>query len=135
MAATLYLTQASYDRILAALRAVYPQEGCGFCSGRGGCITTIYPITNTLDSPVAYAMDPQEQIAALLAMEAAGETLLAIYHSHPHGPAGPSPSDIAHAYYPEAGYIIVSFARPEQPLMQAFSIVENSVQPIRLVSV
>lgn len=135
MAATLYLTQASYDRILAALRAVYPQEGCGFCSGREGRITTIYPVTNALSSPVAYAMDPQEQLAALLAMEAAGETLLAIYHSHPGGPAGPSPADIAHAHYPEAGYVIVSFAQPEQPIVRAFSIVDGRVQPIRLVSV
>jgi proteasome lid subunit RPN8/RPN11 len=39
-------------------------------------------------------------------MEAQGLEMVGIYHSHPHGPDSPSPTDIAEAYYPDAVYLI-----------------------------
>jgi proteasome lid subunit RPN8/RPN11 len=51
-------------------------------------------------------MEPGEQLKAMLAIEEAGEELLAIYHSHPGGPAWPSPSDVAEAAYPGVIHLI-----------------------------
>jgi len=53
------------------------------------------------------------------------EELLAIYHSHP-GSAEPTPSetDVRLAYYPQAIYFIIGLAGP-QPVMRAFSILEQ----------
>jgi proteasome lid subunit RPN8/RPN11 len=42
----------------------------------------------------------------MLEIENNGWELSGIFHSHPHGPPVPSPSDVAQAYYPEAVYLI-----------------------------
>jgi proteasome lid subunit RPN8/RPN11 len=47
-------------------------------------------------------MNPQQQLDALLDMEQNGWDLLAIYHSHPHGPELPSHTDILEHFYPDA---------------------------------
>jgi proteasome lid subunit RPN8/RPN11 len=56
--------------------------------------------------------------------EDAGLELLAIYHSHPQGPEGPSETDIAMATYPEATYIIISLANRARPRVRAFRMAE-----------
>ena len=106
---TLHLTADQWSAVLAHLWEVYPQEGCGFLAGQGGRVTAVYPVPNRLASAVAFEMEPAAQINALLAIEQSGAELLAIYHSHPHTAAHPSPTDItAAAHYPEAGLFIVS---------------------------
>ena len=72
-------------------------------------------------------------LAAFLAMETQDEELLAIYHSHPQGPAHPSPTDIAQAYYPDVVQIIVSLAECKRPLIRAFTIKNGTVTPVTIV--
>lgn len=82
-------------------------ERCGLISGPGRVGQTIHPIPNCAADPKrAFSMAPEELIAAFARIEAAGETLTAIYHSHPNGRASPSASDVAQAHYREAGYLI-----------------------------
>lgn len=82
-------------------------ERCGLISGPACIGQTIHPITNcAVDPRRAFSMAPRELIAAFARMEAAGESLTAIYHSHPHGRASPSASDVAQAHYRDAGYLI-----------------------------
>lgn len=90
-----------------------PEEACGLLSGEITAGLTyfakeIYEMTNMLHSPVRYRLDPAEQIAVFERMDAQGQDLVGIYHSHPHGPPHPSPTDIAEATYPETVYIIWS---------------------------
>jgi proteasome lid subunit RPN8/RPN11 len=47
-------------------------------------------------------MSPQEQLQTMLAFDRQGWQVVAIYHSHPHGPLQPSPSDLAEWTYPDA---------------------------------
>ncbi len=101
-------------------------------AGSAGIIQQIYPVNNILSSPVAYQMDPTQQVNAMLELEEQGWDLLAIYHSHPLGPPTPSPSDIAQATYPEAAYVIVSLQNIRSPSIRAFKIEEESVSEIRL---
>ena len=116
------------NQMLDHLQACYPQEGCGLLAGNmHGRVTAVYPIENILHSPTAYQMNPHQQIQAMLALEAAGWQLLAIYHSHPQGPERPSPTDIAQAYYPEAATLIISMQQPEAPVLKAFKIVGQLV--------
>jgi proteasome lid subunit RPN8/RPN11 len=70
----------------------------------------VYPVQNELSSPVRFRMHPQQQVDALLEIEARGWDLLAIYHSHPSGPPAPSPTDIAESAYPEAVNLIWSIS-------------------------
>lgn len=87
---------------------------------------------NTLASSTAYEMDPGQLVNSLRELRHTGEELVAIYHSHPHGPAHPSQTDIERAYYPEAAYLIVSLAEPERPRTAAFRIFEGEAMEIEV---
>jgi proteasome lid subunit RPN8/RPN11 len=68
-----------------------------------------------------YVIDPREQLKAFRAIEAAGEELVGIYHSHPVSEPIPSPTDRAEAHYPDAFYILISL-RTGKPEVRAFRI-------------
>ena len=127
MVGTLRLRAAHYAAMLAHLRSAYPEEACGLMAGVDGEVLRLYAVENRLHSPMAYEMEPLQQLQALQHMEDAGWELLAIYHSHPHGPEIPSAQDVAHAYYPDALHVIVSLARPEQPVVRLFAIRDGVV--------
>jgi proteasome lid subunit RPN8/RPN11 len=79
-------------------------------------------------------MEPLAQVRAMIAIESEGLELVGIYHSHPTGPASPSPSDVAQAWYPDAAQIIISLAAPGRSAARAFLIREGQVFEIRLVN-
>lgn len=128
------LTQSQYQALLNQMQAAYPLEACGLLAGRENKVAHLYPISNIRKSPVEYEMDPTEQLAAMMDLEDRGWELIGIYHSHPHGPQVPSPTDVAQAYYPEAAYIIVSLSGQHDPGVRAFTITSGEVGeiPIRV---
>jgi proteasome lid subunit RPN8/RPN11 len=130
----IYLAASLVDELIAQARANYPEETCGLIAGRDGRAIRLHPIENIRHSPVAYEMDPLSQIRAMLAIENEGLEMLAIYHSHPAGPARPSPSDIAQAYYPESAHLIISLADRERPSLRGFMIAHGQVTEISLHS-
>lgn len=83
-------------------------EVCGLLAGRGNESTRVFAIANDLNSATRFAMNLKQQVDAFIAIENAGDTLLAIYHSHPHGPARPSTTDLAEAHYPGVAHLIWS---------------------------
>lgn len=92
--------------MLADVRERAPEEACGLLAGKVTRVLQVFAITNELHSPVRFRMDPQEQWTAFEEIEKLGLELLAIYHSHPGGPAGLSPTDLAEAAYPGAIYLV-----------------------------
>jgi proteasome lid subunit RPN8/RPN11 len=106
LASKILLFQKHWDQMHADVIDRAPLEACGLVAGREDRSHKVFPISNILHSPIRFKMDPQEQLNALLSIEADGWDLLAIYHSHPAGPAYPSPTDISEAAYPEAVNII-----------------------------
>lgn len=113
------------NQIIEHLKAVYPEEGCGLAAGTNNLVSQIYPVENILHSQTAYEMEPLSQVQTMLIIERQAETLLAIYHSHPHGPPHPSETDIAQAYYPDSVYLIISLANFENPSIRGFQIVDG----------
>lgn len=97
---------------LRAEAAAQPErEVCGLIGARAGRAVSHYPIRNGAADPRRrYAMEPAAQIAAFKLMRARGETLAAIYHSHPDGVPIPSPRDAREWTYPEALCLIVGLA-------------------------
>jgi proteasome lid subunit RPN8/RPN11 len=85
-----------------------PEEACGLLAGKDSQVSQVLPVENVLHSPVRYRMNPNQQLAAIQLIENQNLELLAIYHSHPEGPATPSATDVAEAYYPEVVHIIIS---------------------------
>jgi len=124
---TLTLTRALRDEMIMHAVGLWPEEACGLVAGRDGRGVRFYPIENVHHSPVAFEMEPVQQVRAMLAMEADGLELLAIYHSHPDGPAQPSATDVALAYYPDTVQLILSLADRAHPTLRAFTIVDGVI--------
>jgi proteasome lid subunit RPN8/RPN11 len=104
----LYLTRAQWEQLCDEAERHAPEEACGLLAGQSERVKVVIPVTNALHSQVRYRMAPAEQLKAFLEIERQGWELIGIYHTHPLGPEGPSPTDIAEAYYPESVYMILS---------------------------
>ena len=119
------------EEVMEHAKKSYPHEGCGLLVGRGGASRFI-PMENVQATSTEYEMDPGQLIGVLRDLRETGEELVAIYHSHPSGPARPSKSDIERAYYPEAAHLIVSLADSESPRTAAFRIIEGEAFEIEI---
>jgi proteasome lid subunit RPN8/RPN11 len=97
-----------YGEMLAHVRSIPSEEVCGLLGGREGSALLHFPIENVLHSADAFRMEAQSQVDAVYTMEQHSLIMVAIYHSHPHGPGEPSPRDLAENAYPEALHIIWS---------------------------
>jgi proteasome lid subunit RPN8/RPN11 len=104
----LWLEPAHWAQMQAHVQRCAPEEACGLLVGTAGRVRAVCEITNALHSPVRFRMAEQEQVNAFLELEQRGWELLAIYHSHPNGPPGPSPTDLAEFAYPGVLYVIWS---------------------------
>jgi [CysO sulfur-carrier protein]-S-L-cysteine hydrolase len=123
------------EQVFAQLLEERPYEGCGLLAGRNGCIERAYPTPNKAQSAVKYEIDPKELLRVFREIDDADMELLAIYHSHTHSQAYPSPTDIRFAHYPDAYYIIVTLMDIRRPAMRAFKIIDGEVSeyPIEVV--
>lgn len=85
------------------------EEVCGLLAGTpAGMVSRCYPVENILHRADRFLMEPKAQFKVLMDLERRNLRLLAIYHSHPDGPAHPSETDLQEFYYPEAYSIIWS---------------------------
>jgi proteasome lid subunit RPN8/RPN11 len=119
------------DAVLQHAKSAYPNEGCGLLVGQTSAERFI-PITNLSASPTEYEMDPAELIRVLRDLRGTGERLVAIYHSHPNGPAELSRKDVERAYYPEAAQVVVSLSDQGHAQTAAFRIIDGAAIPIEL---
>lgn len=127
--AALVVPHPELDRVMDHLRGALPHEGVGLLGverfERGGIVIArvrqFYPGANIRASPTRYEMDPHELIAALRDIDRQGWAPGAIVHSHPHGPATPSATDLAEFQYPESLMVIASFAE-EPPNLNAWRL-------------
>ena len=127
------LDGATLEALVAHARSDFPYEVCGLLAGEGGQVRAHYAIPNAERSMTYYAMDSRALLAAMRAMEDRDWELLAIYHSHTHTEAFPSPTDVELAFYPEAVYLIVSLQDAEAPVIRGFDILEGRVTERRVL--
>ena len=121
------------EKIIEHAQACYPLEGCGLIAGpRAVEGERFIALDNVLGSSTAYEMDPAQLINTLRELRENHQELVAIYHSHPFGPARPSASDVQRAYYPDAAQLIISLAERERPLAAAFRISAGEILEIDL---
>ncbi len=130
--AALRLTAAHKAAMRAHAQQAWPHEACGLLGGPPGQVARVYCVENVLHSPVAYYMDPAGQVQAMLDLEAAGWEVCGIFHSHPAGPAVPSATDVAQAYYPEAVYVILAPEAPGNWGLRGFEIDSGRVREVAL---
>lgn len=103
-----------------------PNECCGVLLGREGRVTLLRRCTNAEQSPFRYSVAPRELLEIDRQARENDWDVLAIYHSHTHTEAYPSPTDVRLAAYPDAIYILVSLKEPE-PVVRAFHIRDGNV--------
>jgi len=115
------------DEIIAQAREEAPNECCGVLGGRDGRVEKLFRAVNAEKSRYRYNVDPDDLLRIYRECDANGWDFLAIYHSHTHTQAYPSPTDVRLAAWPEAVYIIVSLADPENPVLKAFRIQDGRV--------
>lgn len=116
--------------IVAHARDHFPRECCGIVAGKDGAITEAVRLTNLEAGVSRYLMDEEEFFRTYWAIENRGESLLAVYHSHPVTVAYPSQTDVAFAFWPEAIYLICSLAHPEAPVLRGFRIVDGTITEV-----
>lgn len=110
----LILTASIADELLAHARADVPNEACGLLSGdlATGVATAYHRARNADASPYVYTVHPDDLLRIVLAIDDDGEDLVAIFHSHTHTPAEPSPTDKRQALYPGVFYLLASLTDP-----------------------
>jgi proteasome lid subunit RPN8/RPN11 len=114
------------EELVAHARADLPNECCGMIAGAGGVATRVHRAANTESSPFMYVMEPREQLRIMDEIDASGEDLLAVYHSHTRSAAYPSRTDVELAFFPETLYVIVSLADRDAPEIRAFRIARGA---------
>lgn len=121
MVSGLSIGAALAEELLAHARTEVPNEACGILSGSAadGRATAYHPARNVDASPYVYTVHPEDLVRIVLAIEDAGDDLVAIFHSHTHTPAEPSPTDRRQAMYPDAIYLLATLMDPDAGPMQA----------------
>ena len=110
-----------------------PLECCGFLIGDSRTVAYAVPMENVERSRVRYRIDDRAHIALRRALRAfrPAVSIVGVYHSHPEGPAEPSPTDIAEALYPEWIHVIVGLGAA-RPTVRAFRIRRGAVRAVLL---
>jgi len=109
-------------------------EICGLIGAINGLPNTVYSVENIAkDKKHLFEMKPDNQIDAMKKMRDKGETLFAIFHSHPDAPARPSKIDLQQAAYPDALYLIISLNTKGVIEMNGFYITDNRIIDTELV--
>lgn len=127
---TLYLMRAHRQQLLAHARQAAPQEACGLLAGQQGRVQQVLPVPNVADDPRRqFVMQPEALLRALKRIDAEGQVLLAVYHSHPAGDAVPSPQDLRDLgrAYPHVLHLVIGL-RGTQPTLQAWHLAHGMAQ-------
>ncbi|MEM9521533.1 MAG: M67 family metallopeptidase [Actinomycetota bacterium] len=118
--------------LVAHCRAEVPNEACGYLVGAApGEVSRFVPIANAAASPTRFVLDPAGQLAAEQAVDAAGEQVVGIAHSHPAGEAVPSSIDIADAArYDPFGVFVHAIVEPDPGVVRWYRIVDGAVESL-----
>lgn len=117
------------DAMIEHARKGWPFEACGLLAGNDRRVERFYPMQNADRSEITYSLDPLEHLRVDTEVGDLGLSVVAIFHSHPKTEARPSPTDVARSGgYPDAYYILVSLADRDNPVVRAFTIVDEEIE-------
>jgi proteasome lid subunit RPN8/RPN11 len=132
-AASVRVPRAVRRAIVDHARSARPMECCGLLVGRKTEVLFACPVRNVADSPVRYEVDPMAHIDLRRVLRGFVPPLaiVGVYHSHPRGPATPSPTDVAEALYENWIHVIVGLAGG-RPRLAAYRIRRGRARPLAL---
>lgn len=133
----IYLKQEDYDGIVAYAKDGLPAEACGLLGGtvdgEDKRVGKVYYLTNLDASNEHFSMDPKEQLDALKDMRKNGFQMIGNWHSHPESPSRPSGEDKRLAFDSRIRYLILSLENMDEPVLNAFAIVNGEVSKEEIV--
>ncbi len=122
------------NRLLTIAQSNPETEICGLIGAVNGLPKTVYSVENIAQDKLhLFEMNPGRQIDAMKQMRNKGESLFAIFHSHPDAPAEPSETDLQQASYPEALYLIISLNTTGVIEMKGFYLTDKKIINTELV--
>jgi len=131
---TVAISQAVVNAMIAHAQREAPKECCGLLVGSAGRVDENVATRNIAGTPeTRYEVDPREHIALNRTLRGSGREVVGVYHSHPRGPARPSPTDVAEAFYPDFIYVIVSMEQASHADVRAFEIVAGQANELTIV--
>jgi len=126
---TIEIPRRIVNQLLEQALSAPDTEVCGLIASLDGQPCHCYPVSNVATKPQSqFQLDPKQQISALRCMREQGQSLFAIYHSHPSTPATPSVTDIEQANYPDVLYLIISLQTTGTLQMRAYRFIDNTFQ-------
>jgi proteasome lid subunit RPN8/RPN11 len=109
-------------------------ECCGVVAVKAGSPTEavrVYRATNIHASALKFEIDPMELLKLHTAIEAEGNELGAIYHSHVRSKPYPSQTDISFAAnWPDVEWLIVGLAEGHAPEIRSYLIDGGRVEEV-----
>jgi proteasome lid subunit RPN8/RPN11 len=121
------------DEIVAHARDDLPNECCGLIGGRDGEATTVHRARNAAATWLRYEVHPSDQLRIMDRIEADGEEMVGIYHSHTKSEAYPSQTDVnLAAAWPDPLYLICSLEDADAPVVRGYSIRDGRVEEVDL---
>ncbi|MBA3653284.1 MAG: M67 family metallopeptidase [Actinobacteria bacterium] len=119
-----------YNQMVGHCYDGLPDEACGLLAGTVSTTSAkamvCYPATNVDASSRTYTVDPKDMLRADRDAESRGLTIIAVFHSHTHTPAYPSPTDVAQAPDPAWHYVLVSL-EGDAPVVRSYRIVDGNI--------
>jgi proteasome lid subunit RPN8/RPN11 len=130
---TLVIPAALISQMITDARQRQPQEACGLLIGTGQTVQCVRPLPNSDPQPEqGFVLDPQALVAALYQIDAEGQAVVGVYHSHPRSASFPSARDLeGAAQWPQTAQVIISLQG--RPHLQAWQIAPGKVDRIDIV--
>jgi proteasome lid subunit RPN8/RPN11 len=122
-------------QVLSHARESRPKEAVGLLGGDAeGLVSLILPLPNIATGNQAFIADPFAQYCALRRLQSDGLQLLAIYHSHPDGGAGPSERDLAYANSWACVHMIVVVGVQDDSIerLHAFRFADTGIEEVEI---
>lgn len=134
----LWLPPPALRRVRELGEAAWPREACGLLEGlapgRSARVTRALACANVHEDPARrYRIDPEVYLHAEHAARARGRTITGVWHSHPHGDAAPSATDLAEAW-PGWSYLIAGVTNGAMTSLRCWRLLDGRFVEQRLVT-
>ena len=123
------------DEMVAHCLRAFPLEGCGLLVGipDTDIVERAVGTENADGSSRVYSIAPRDILRTDREAEAAGMSIIGVFHSHTHTDPYPSPTDVAQAPDPTWHYVLVSL-RDEVAAVRSYRIADGKVTEEAIVA-
>jgi desampylase len=136
---TLELRPRVRASILEHAASAHPEEACGILVGsmRAGIVRVSHALCCTNEAPLnermrRFAIDPRAVLNVQRELRSTSHAIIGFYHSHPEGPAAPSPTDLEFIrLWPDSAWLIAGRDAARQVSLRAWWLDAHAGDAVR----